>query len=51
MVSDNLPDDIDDETKRRLMARVLQAEKDKLYMEKPQGINKDIKAIIEEEVK
>lgn len=51
MVSDNLPDDVDDATKKRLMARILQAEKEKLYMDNPQGINQDIKAIIEEEIK
>jgi hypothetical protein len=51
MVSNDLPDDIDEETRKRLMARVLQAEKEKLYMDNPQGINQDIKAIIEEEIK
>jgi hypothetical protein len=50
MVSNDLPDDIDEKTRKRLMARVLQAEKEKLYMDKPQGINQDIKAIIEEEI-
>jgi hypothetical protein len=35
---------------QRMMQRVLEAEQDKLYMRTPQGINNDIKSIIEEEV-
>jgi hypothetical protein len=51
MVSDSFPDDVDEATKKRLMARVLQAEKEKLYMDNPQGVRQDIKQIIEEEIK
>jgi hypothetical protein len=50
MVTDTLPDDIDESTKKRLMARVLKAEEAKLYMDIPQGINQEIKEIIEEEI-
>jgi hypothetical protein len=35
---------------RRLIERVLQAEKDKLYMKHPRNINDDILRIIKEEV-
>jgi hypothetical protein len=44
------PDDIDDEVLKRLMERVLEAERDKLHMGNPRGINGDIESIIEEEV-
>jgi hypothetical protein len=33
------------------MRRVLQAEEDKLHMDSPQGINNEIQAIIEDELK
>lgn len=36
---------------RQIIERVRQAEKDKLYMSKPKGINDDILAIIKECVK
>lgn len=45
------PDDVDEETIRRTMRRVLQAEQDKLHMEKPLGINNEIQSIIEDEIK
>ncbi|HAG83692.1 MAG TPA: hypothetical protein DCL61_21705 [Cyanobacteria bacterium UBA12227] len=35
---------------RRIIERVLQAEKDKLYMKNPRNINDDILKIIKEEV-
>lgn len=35
---------------RRIIERVLQAEKDKLYMKNPRNINDDILRIIKEEV-
>lgn len=43
-------DDLDKEIMQRMMQRVLEAEQEKLYMRVPQGINNDIKAIIEDEV-
>jgi len=36
---------------RRIIERVLKAEKDKLYMKTPRFINDDILAIIKEEVR
>lgn len=45
------PDGIDDETIRRTIRRVLQAEEDKLHMDLPRGINDEIQAIIEDEIK
>lgn len=44
------PDGVDDETIRRTMRRVLQAEEDKLHMDRPRGINNEIEAIIEDEI-
>ena len=45
------PDGVDDETIRRTMRRILLAEEDKLHMDLPRGINDEIQAIIEEEIK
>lgn len=45
------PENVDQETIQRTMRRVLQAEKDKLHMDNPRGINNEIQAIIEDEVK
>lgn len=45
------PDGVDDETIRRTIRRVLQAEEDKLHMDLPRGINDEIQAIIEDEIK
>lgn len=42
--------DLDDETLRRIRERVLKAEKEKLNLDNPMGINNDIEQIIEEEV-
>jgi hypothetical protein len=50
MVNSEAPEDVDDEVLRRLMEEVLQAERDKLHMGNPLGINDDIQSIIEEEV-
>lgn len=44
------PDDVDKDTIRRAMRRVLQAEEDKLHMDNPLGINDDIQTIIEDEI-
>lgn len=43
-------DDVDADVLQRMMQRVLEAEQEKLYMQSPQGINNDIKSIIEDEV-
>lgn len=45
------PNGIDETTVRRTMRRILQAEEDKLHMDLPKGINDEIEAIIEDEVK
>lgn len=50
MADDDLPEGVDSEQMRRMMRRVLEAEKDKLHMRNPMGINDDIQSIIEEEV-
>lgn len=44
------PEGIDEETIRRTMRRILQAEEDKLHMDLPRGINDEIESIIEDEV-
>ena len=49
-MTDDLPDSVDKKQINRIMERVLKAEKDKLHMRKPKGINNDIEQIIEEEV-
>ena len=36
---------------RKIMKRILEAEKEKLYMQRPRAIKEDIIKIIEEEVK
>lgn len=43
--------DLDEETLRRIRERVLKAEKEKLNLDNPMGINNDIEQIIEEEVR
>ena len=45
------PDSVDEATIRRTMRRILQAEEDKLHMDLPRGINDEIEAIIEDEIK
>lgn len=50
MAGDNLPEGVDQEQIQRILRRVLEAEKDKLHMGNPLGINDDIESIIEEEV-
>lgn len=42
--------DFDEKTLRRIRERVLKAEKKKLNLDNPMGINNDIEQIIEEEV-
>lgn len=51
MGSKDVPDGVDEETVTRMMKRVLEAEKDKLHMGNPIGINNDIESIIEDEIK
>ncbi len=51
MSSQELPEGVDQQTVKRLMKRVLEAEKDKLHMGNPIGINDDIQSIIEDEIK
>lgn len=50
MTADDLPESIDKKQVSRIMERILEAEKDKLHMGSPKGINNDIESIIEEEV-
>ena len=51
MSSPNIPDGVDEETITRMMRRGLEAEKSKLHMGNPIGINDDIESIIEDEIK
>lgn len=51
MSGQDLPDGVDEETVTRMMRRVLEAEKEKLHMGNPIGINDDIESIIEDEIK
>lgn len=50
MAESDLPDGVAPEQMQRLMRRVLEAERDKLHMGNPTGINDDIQSIIEDEV-
>ncbi|ERG99031.1 MAG: hypothetical protein J07HQX50_00173 [Haloquadratum sp. J07HQX50] len=50
MTTDDLPDGVDKQQLGRIMERVLEAEKDKLHMGSPIGINNDVESIIEDEV-
>lgn len=50
MTEKELPEGVDEETIQRAMRRVLQAEKDKLHMDLPRGINNELQQIIEDEV-
>jgi len=47
----DLPEEVDSEKMQRIVRRVLEAERDKLHMKNPMGINQDIQKIIEDEVK
>jgi hypothetical protein len=49
-MSADRPEDVEDDDITRIMQRVLEAEKGKLHMTYPQGINNEIQSIIEEEV-
>lgn len=51
MPEDDLPEGVEGEQVRRMMRRVLEAEKEKLHMKSPMGINDDIEGIIEDEVR
>lgn len=51
MEIDDIPNEVGEETLSRALRRVLEAEDDKLHMKRPHGINQEIKAIIEDEVK
>lgn len=44
------PEGVHEETIKRTMRRVLQAEEDRLHMDTPQGINNEIEDIIEDEI-
>jgi hypothetical protein len=50
MSSDNLPSNVSNEEVTRIMQQVLRAEKEKLHMSVPQGINNEIEKILTEEV-
>lgn len=50
MTSVEKPDHLDDETTRRLLQRILEAEKDRLHMGNPRGVRQEIEEIIREEV-
>ncbi|ERG97212.1 hypothetical protein [Haloquadratum walsbyi] len=50
MTDNDLPDSVDKKQINRIMERVLKAEKNKLHMGSPKGINNDIEQIIKEEV-
>jgi hypothetical protein len=50
MAPEDPPDGVSAEAVERAMRRVLQAEKDKLHMDLPRGINNEIQQIIEDEV-
>lgn len=50
MAGPNPPNGISSEQMQRLMRRVLEAERDKLHMGNPMGINDDLQSIIEDEV-
>lgn len=51
MTQTDPPDGVDEATIRRAMRRILQAEEDKLHMDLAHGINDEIEAIIEDEIK
>lgn len=51
MSTQDLPEDVNQETAKRMMQRVLEAEKNKLHMGNPIGINDEIQSIIEDEIK
>ncbi|WP_267644043.1 hypothetical protein [Haloarchaeobius amylolyticus] len=46
----NVELEFDEDTLRRIRERVLQAEKEKLNLETPRGINNEIEQILREEV-
>lgn len=50
MATDDLPDGVTQEQMQRILRRVLEAERDKLHMGNPIGINDDLESIIREEV-
>jgi hypothetical protein len=50
MSTDDLPSTVSEDEVTKIMQRVLSAEKEKLHMSVPQGINNEIENILKEEV-
>jgi hypothetical protein len=50
MSPDDLPSSVSEDEVTEIMQRVLSAEKEKLHMSIPQGINNEIEKILKEEV-
>jgi len=50
MSSTEMPDHLDEETVQRILQRVLEAEKTRLHMGNPRGVNQEIESIIRDEV-
>ena len=50
MSEDELPPGVDKDQVTEIMERVLKAEKEKLHMNTPSGINNQIESIVKEEV-
>jgi hypothetical protein len=50
MTSEGLPSSVSDDEVKQIMQRVLNAEKQKLHMSNPKGINNEIEKILKEEV-
>jgi len=50
-MANDLPEGVDSEQMQRIVRRVLEAEREKLHMGNPLGINQDLQQIIEDEVK
>lgn len=50
MGDEDLPSGVDNQQVKRIMQRVLEAEKEKLHMNTLSGINNQIESIIEDEV-
>lgn len=47
----DLPEGVDSEQMQRIVRRVLEAEREKLHMGNPIGINQNLQDIIEDEVR
>lgn len=50
MAGEDLPDGVEKDDVQRILRQVLEAEKGKLHMGNPLGINDDLEAIIREEI-